>query len=277
MTAPPKIVFLGRRLRVIPCHQAATLGYLYRNFIPALVQASYRAIVPDHLGFGRSDKPDRPDLYRIPRHASRLEALLDSLDLHEATFVVQDWGGPIGLNWAVRHPDRVRSLCILNTFAQRPTGPMNLPFALHLFRTPSIGEVMVKGLHMFVKAVLFKVGVTHPERLDANARAAYLAPHPDWASRTGVLVFPREIPSGPDGAVSEFLGELEKGLAVFNDKPMLIVWAMQDPAFTPEVLETKWIPAFPRALGVRIADAGHYLQEDAHEVIVPRLLELLRA
>ena len=194
MTAPPKIVFLGRRLRVIPCHQAATLGYPYRNFIPALVQASYRAIVPDHLGFGLSDKPDRPDLYRIPRHASRLEALLDSLDLHEATFVVQDWGGPIGLNWAVRHPDRVRSLCILNSFAQRPTGPMSLPFALHLFRTPSIGEVMVKGLHMFVKAVLFKVGVTHPERLDANARAAYLAPHPDWASRTGVLVFPREIP-----------------------------------------------------------------------------------
>ena len=77
--------------------------------------------------------------------------------------------------------------------------------------------------------------------------------------------------------MSEFLGELEKGLAVFNDKPMLIVWAMQDPAFTPEVLETKWIPAFPRALGVRIADAWHYLQEDAHEVIVPRLLELLRA
>ena len=75
------------------------------------------------IGFGRSDKPDQPELYTIQRHADRLEALLESLDLQDATVVSQDWGGPISLNWASRHPERVRSLFVLNTFAHRTYAP----------------------------------------------------------------------------------------------------------------------------------------------------------
>ena len=82
---------------VVMLHGNPTWGYLYRNFIGPLTDAGYRAIVPDHLGFGRSEKPDDREFYRIPRHAERLEALLESLDLAEATVVPQDWGGPIGL------------------------------------------------------------------------------------------------------------------------------------------------------------------------------------
>ena len=82
--------------------------------------AGYRAIVMDHLGFGRSDKPDDARRYTIPKHADRCEALLEALDLHGAIVVVQDWGGPIGLTWAARHPERVAGLFILNTFFQRP-------------------------------------------------------------------------------------------------------------------------------------------------------------
>jgi pimeloyl-ACP methyl ester carboxylesterase len=102
---------------VVLVHGNPTWGYLYRNFIPALVEAGHRAIVPDHLGFGRSDKLADPELYRVPRHARRLDALLELLDLRGATVVPQDWGGPIGLYWATRHPERVAGLFILNTYA----------------------------------------------------------------------------------------------------------------------------------------------------------------
>src|SRR5215469_18264462 len=86
---------------VVLVHGNPTWGFLYRNFIGPLTRAGHRAIVPDHLGFGRSDKPSDPELYRIPRHVARLDALLESLDLRDAVVVVQDWGGPIGLSWAV--------------------------------------------------------------------------------------------------------------------------------------------------------------------------------
>ena len=261
---------------VVLLHGNPTWGYLYRNFIGPLTAAGHRVIVPDYLGFGRSDKPDEPELYRIPRHADRLDALLESLDLRDATVVPQDWGGPIGLRWAVRHPERVRGLFILNTYAHRPRGKVPLPLPLRLFRTPGVGEVMVKGLDMFKRMFLFRAGVVHHERLTDEVKRAYLAPHQSWSERTPILMFPREIPSGPDAPLAGYLGELEAGLERhFRTKPVRIVWAMKDIAFTPQMLEQAWQNTFPDAQVTRIDDAGHYLQEDAHERIVPGLLEFL--
>ena len=263
---------------VVLIHGNPTWGFLYRHFVSPLVDAGHRVIVADHLGFGRSDKPAEPELYRIPRHVERLDALLESLDLQGTTVVPQDWGGPIGLSWAVAHPERVARLFILNTYAQRPPGKVPLPIPLRLFRTPVVGEVLVKGLNLFTKGFLFRVGVQHRERLTPEVKRAYLAPHPSWSSRTGVLVFPREIPSGPDAPLARELERLEQGLEThFRAKPVKIVWAMRDPAFTPEVLDQLWLRTFPDADVVRLADAGHYLQEDAHERIVPELLDFLAA
>jgi pimeloyl-ACP methyl ester carboxylesterase len=263
---------------VVLLHGNPTWGYLYRNFIPPLVEAGFRPIVPDHLGFGRSDKPDRPELYTIARHAERMDGLLESLDLSGATVVPQDWGGPIGLFWATRHAERVRSLFLLNTFAHRPPGDVPLPLPLRLFRTPGVGEVMVKGLDLFKRVFLFRAGVVHRERLDATVKRAYRSPHPSWSSRTPILVFPREIPSGPEGPVSDLCAEIEQGLERhFRGKPVGIAWAMKDIAFRPETLEQLWLRTFPDAEVLRLEDAGHYLQEDAHERIVPELLEHLRS
>jgi pimeloyl-ACP methyl ester carboxylesterase len=261
---------------VVLVHGNPTWGFLYRSFIGPLVEAGHRAIVPDHLGFGRSDKPDDPERYRIREHVRRLDALLESLDLRGAVVVPQDWGGPIGLSWAVAHPERVAGLCILNTYAHRPPGKVALPLPLRLFRTPGVGEVMVKGLGLFHRVFLFRAGVRHRARLTPEVRRAYLAPHPSWSSRTAVLVFPREIPAGPEGPVSDLTGALEQGLErELRDRPVRIVWAMRDPAFTPQVLDQLWLRTFPHAKVVRLEDAGHYLQEDAHERIVPALLGLL--
>jgi len=263
---------------VVLLHGNPTWGFLYRNFVGPLTAAGYRVIVPDCLGFGRSEKPPRPDLYRIAAHARRLEELLESLDLRDATVVPQDWGGPIGLSWAVAHPERVGRLFILNTIGHRPPGDVPLPLPLRMFRTPGVGEVMVKGLGLFHRVFLFRVGVVHRERFTPEVKRAYLAPHPSWVSRTAVLVFPREIPSGPQGAVSDLLGGIEEGLERhFRAKPVKIVWAMKDIAFTPDLLEQLWLKTFPDAQVTRLGDAGHYLQEDAHERVVPELLDFLGA
>ena len=261
---------------VVMLHGNPTWGYLYRNFIGPVVAAGHRAIAVDHLGFGRSDKPDQPELYTIRRHAERLDALLESLDLSDATVVCQDWGGPIGLYWATRHPERVRSLFILNTFAHRPPGPVRLPLPLRLMRMRGVGEIIVKGLHGFVRGAVFRAGVVHPERFTADMKRAYLSPHPTWSSRTPVLVFPREIPDGPRGDVADLNAEIEQGLeSHFRDKPVKIMWAMKDIAFTPAMLDQLWLRTFPDAEVVRLEDAGHYLQEDAHELIVPQLVEFI--
>ncbi len=262
---------------VVMAHGNPTWGYLYRNFIPPLVNAGYRCIVPDHLGFGRSDKPDEPGLYQVPRHAKRFEALMESLDLHEATLVSQDWGGPIGFYWATRHPERIASLCVLNTIAHRPPRKVKLPLPLHLFRTPGVGEAMVKGAHMFVRVFLFNAGIVHKDRITAEMRAAYLAPHPTYSSRTSILVFPREIPADSTGRVADFLGEVEEGLQHLKDKSTMIAWAMKDIAFLPQYLDEIWLRDFPNADVLRLPDAGHYLQEDAHERIVPKLLTHLQS
>ena len=133
---------------VVLVHGNPSWGYLFRNFIPPLVAAGYRVIVPDHLGFGRSDKPDAADGYGIEQHARRLDALLESLDLHNTTVVPHDWGGPVGLYWAVQHRNRVQSVVLLNTFLHRPTGPVALTLPLRIFRIPGLGELLVKGLHL---------------------------------------------------------------------------------------------------------------------------------
>jgi pimeloyl-ACP methyl ester carboxylesterase len=261
---------------VVMVHGNPTWGYLFRRFIGPLTEAGHRAIAFDHLGFGRSDKPDRPEHYTIRRHCERADALLESLDLRDVTVVPQDWGGPIGLWWATSRPDRVRSLFLLNTYAHRPPRQVDLPLALRLFRTPVVGEVMVKGLDLFKRAWLFRAGVVNRDRFTPEVKRAYRAPHPNWSSRTPVLVFPREIPSGPEGPVSDLQGEIEARLERdFRSKPVKIVWPMKDIAFTPEVLDQLWLRTFPDADVVRIEDAGHYIQEDAHERVVPELLEYL--
>ncbi len=262
---------------VVLVHGNPTWGYLYRNFIPPLVKAGYRVIVPDHLGFGRSDKPDVPELYRIPKHAERLEALLESLDLHDATVVPQDWGGPIGLAWAGRHPERVGRLFILNTFAHKPTFNYNPPLALTLFRTPGIGEFLVKGLNVFVRGFLFRQGVVKRDRLTGSVRRAYLAPHRTWSSRTAILIFPREIPVTPDAHLSPFLAGVEERMHRLKDRPVFIAWAMRDPVFTPKFIDLYWKRTFPNAEVMPLTDAGHYLQEDAYEEILPALLHFLES
>jgi haloalkane dehalogenase len=195
---------------VVLVHGNPSWGYLFRHFIPPLAAAGHRVIVPDHLGFGRSDKPSGAGLYRVERHAARLALLLDSLDLRDVTVVPHDWGGPIALAWAVKRPERVSRLALLDTFVHKPSAAVSLPLPLRLFRTPGAGELLVKGLHAIVRGFLLGGGVRRPDRLTPTVRRAYLTPHRTWGARTAILAFAREFPAGPDGRVAQFQGEVHR-------------------------------------------------------------------
>lgn len=200
--------------------------------------------------------------------------------------VPQDWGGPIGLSWATRHPERVDGLFILNTWAhgwkpeRLPPGKdkVPLPLPLRLFRAPGAGEVLVKGLDAFKRGFLFGQGIVHKERLTPTIKRAYRSVHQGWSQRTASLVFPREIPITDQGPVLAMNTQIEERLRQhFRSKAIHVTWAMKDPAFLPESLETLWLDTFPDAPVTKLADAGHYLQEDAHERIVPGLVSFVTA
>jgi haloalkane dehalogenase len=259
---------------VVMLHGNPAWSYLYRRFIPALTAAGHRAIAMDLLGFGRSDKPDDESAYTVTRHTGRVGPLLDQLDLRDVCLVVHDWGGPIGLPWAVANPDRVARLMILNTFAPRLPGPMGRGLSLRLLRLRGTGELIAKVRGGLTEDFLLGSGTRRRERLDADAKRAYRAPYPDAASRTGVLAFPRQVPLSPDTPVAELVSDTDAGLRrLFRKRPVRICWGMRDVLFGPEVLDM-WRETLPGAGVVRLDDAGHFVQEDAHERVIPELLDL---
>lgn len=230
----------------------------------------------DHLGFGRSDKPSARAAYGVLEHAARLEALLESLDLRGATLIVHDWSGPIGLRWAVRHPERVDRLMVLNTFAPRLPGPMGGRSATRAVRTPGLGSLLVRRRDVLREQFLFKAGLADAAVLDERDREAYRAPHPDPASRTALLAFPRQIPFRARGPIAELSAENADGLARhFASRPVALVWGMRDVLFGPDVLAL-WREHLPHAEVTAIDHAGHFVQEDAPEQVRDALLELVR-
>lgn len=264
-------------------HGNPTWGYLYRDFIPALTAAGHRVIVPDHLGFGRSSKPSRHQSYLALRHAQRLEDLLEALDLQGAVVVPHDWGGPIVLRWATRHPDRVRALFVLNTIAHgfrrdalaAGRTSLAIPLPLHLIRASGVGALLVQGLDLF-KPLVFRLGIERKERLTPAVRRAYRDIHPGWSDRVGMLMFARQLPIRAGGPVDDMNREIETLLVRhFRSKPIRIVWGMRDRVLPATYLDRLWLDTFPDAHVTRIHNAGHFVQEDAPELVISELTRFL--
>lgn len=263
----------GQGEPVVLLHGDPTWGYLYRRFIPPLSQR-YRCVVPDHMGMGKSEVPAEPDPYRLRHHIANCEALLLSLDLHAITLVLHDWGGPVGLGFATRHPERVKRLVLMNTwaFAPWPGGP--LPRLLELIRSPR-GERFVLERNGYVEPAL--KGTTHrPERLGESVMAAYLAPFPRPDSRRALLCWSRDIPVDETDPSYPDMKRVEQALPIFTSIPVLLVWGMHDPVL-PEPVLRRWQRLYPHAVTREIGDASHFLQEDAPEVSLEAIQEFLAA
>jgi pimeloyl-ACP methyl ester carboxylesterase len=256
---------------VVLLHGDPTWGYLYRHFIPPLARRR-RCIVPDHMGMGKSETPDAPRPYRLSHHIANLEALVLALDLRDITLVLHDWGGPVGLGVAIRHPDRIKRLVLMNTWASAPWPGGPLPRLLEVIRSER-GERFVLERNGYLEPAL--MGTTyHTERLTAAVMNAYRAPFPTSQSRLALLCWSRDIPVMETDPSYPEMKRIEEGLSMFSAIPILLVWGMQDPVLPPQILGW-WRARYPHAATREIRDASHFLQEDAPDRIVGWLEQFL--
>jgi pimeloyl-ACP methyl ester carboxylesterase len=254
---------------VVMLHGNPTWSFYYRTLVPGISQ-DYRVVVPDHVGCGLSDKPQAYD-YTLEQHIQNVEALIGSLGLKEVTLVLHDWGGAIGMGYATRHPENVARFCVFNTAAfYQPT----LPLRIKVCRIPGLGAVLLRGLNAFARLAL-PMATGHRERLTPEVKAGYLAPYDSWANRIAILRFVQDIPLERRHRSRKTLGDIEANLYLFSEHPMLIIWGALDFCFTVRDFMTQWQARFPYAETRVVADAKHYVVEDAHERIVPWLLEFL--
>jgi haloalkane dehalogenase len=237
-------------------HGNPTWSFLYRELIKGL-RDRFRCIALDYPGFGLSQAAPGYG-YTPAEHAGAVERFVLGLELSDLTVMVQDWGGPIGLAAATRHPDRFARFVIGNTWAWPKSDPGTQLFS-RLLGGP-VGRYLILQRNFFVEKIV--PGGVRRRQLPRPVMEAYRGPFPTPESRRPVHVFPREILGS-----RPFLAEIEARLPQLRDRPALIVWPTRDVAFK-EPERRRWEQIFPEHRTVVLEGAGHYIQEDAPEEIV---------
>jgi pimeloyl-ACP methyl ester carboxylesterase len=262
---------------VLALHGNPSWSFLYRKFVKELSESN-RVIAPDHIGFGLSDKPDREQDYTLEAHVTNIEHLLTKLDLKNVTLFVQDWGGPIGLTTAARHPDRIKAIVVLNSFGFYPPidsmdpDNLKLPIPLRIMRSRGLGDVMVRRLGMF-EGVVMPSAIAGKRRWK-QVKRAYQGVFQNSKDRAGVMAFPRMIPTNrlhPSAKI--MLSETGPFIESFRG-PVQIHWGLKDPFFPDGVL-VAWKKRMPHAEVFELPSAKHYIQEDESGTIIPRVKEFL--
>jgi haloalkane dehalogenase len=254
---------------VVCVHGEPTWGYLYRKFITPLARSN-RVVVPDHMGFGKSDVPqDMP--YVLAQHVDNLTKLLLELDLRDITLVFQDWGGPISFGFATAHPERVKRLVIMDTgVGVLPPGSKTW---ISDMEEKGITEEVLGNMGTFIPQ-MFASTLVHRTATETMIRA-YTAPFHAIASCKGAIAFPRDIPVGDDHPSAATMRSIQKRLDLLKDKAKTIIWGMQDSIFPRAVLDW-WKKVYPDAERHELSEAGHFLQEDEPEKIVAIIADFLR-
>lgn len=246
-------------------HGTPTWSFLYRHLITDL-RDRYRCIAPDHLGFGLSDKPAAFG-YTPADHAANLAALIDHLGLRRVTLVVHDFGGPIGLHYAIERPENVARIVVLNTWMWSNAGDRAVR-RLSRFVAGPIGRALYRYAN-FSARVILPAAFADKAHLTRAVRRHYTAPFARRAERTGPWVLGRELWNS--NSFYEALWDRRERL---RHIPMQIVWGARDIAFKPAHLQ-RWRDAFPDAAVTIAPRAGHFVQEEARELVTDRIRTFL--
>ncbi|MGO4110407.1 alpha/beta fold hydrolase [Paenibacillus sp. YAF4_2] len=238
---------------VLLLHGNPTWSFLYRNVIKEL-RNEFRLIAPDYPGFGMSKAPSGYG-FTPQEQSEAVHELIRHLDLKHFILVVQDWGGPIGLNYAVQHRTNLRGIVVMNTWAwPAEILPMKL-FSLAMGGWP-IGYWLQTRLNFFAK-VIVPHGIYQTDKVTNSLRSAYSAPFPNPKSRKPTWIFPRQIRKA-----RAWLADVESRLPVLSDLPAQILWGLKDSAGFPLGQMAKWQNALPLNETEILEDASHYVQED---------------
>ncbi len=259
----------GKGLVVLFLHGEPSWSYLYRKMIPILVKAGFRAIAPDLIGFGKSDKPDDLSAYSFEKHVAWLKALILSLKLKDINLFCQDWGGLAGLRLAAENEQLFATITASNTFVPRTGMKAN--------------EAFLKWRHFSQTTPDFHAGgvlqMGTVSQLPDEVIAAYDAPFPDDSFKAGARVFPKLVPFDGD----DFDGALPACDAVWDvleqwEKPFLTLFGDSDPIMrgADSYFQSK-VPGAKGQPHQIIKSAGHFIQEDKGEELASLLTAFLNA
>lgn len=252
---------------VLMVHGNPTWSFYYRHLLQSL-QDRYRAIAVDHIGCGLSSKPARYP-YTLTQHIQNLTRLVENLELDGVHLVVHDWGGPIGLGVAEKYPDKIRSLTILNTGA---FPPLYIPWRIFTLRFPWLGTLAIRRFNLFAGPATWMA--MNRTKLSDTAKAGLLSPYKGYANRVAIDAFVKDIPFSKSHHVYDELVQIENNLTHLKDKPIQLIWGMQDWCFSPKCLR-KFQEVFPEANTLEIGDAGHYILEDAKDEVLAAISTFL--
>ena len=273
-------VDIGEGEVIICLHGEPTWGYLYRNMIPPLAEDN-RVIVPDHMGFGKSETPlDRE--YTLKSHTENLSALIDELSLDQITFVMQDWGGPIGTAFTVRHPEKVKRLVYMNTVAgygvvSESVTPINqspwfkwIGEGLESGRT----EQVLRNAGSTVLSIMKIIGFQNSSVIDDTWIDAYSSPFPSYESSIGAYEFPIDAYLG---RIVDYVLEGAEGVTNLKSKPAILLEGLEDRAIPPDRAIEGFRSLWPDEKIIELEGVGHFCQEDAPDLLVSYIQEFLKA
>jgi cis-3-alkyl-4-acyloxetan-2-one decarboxylase len=265
---------------IVCLHGEPTWGYLYRNFIGPLSKTN-RLIVPDHMGFGKSETPqDR--VYTLRTHVENLAALIEELDLTDITLVAQDWGGVMSGAYTVRHAERVKRLCLMNTLVgygiagRDDLPPVNdSPWFRWIAGGMDDGrtEAVLTNLGSTVLSVMKIIGFENSAAVDGAWIRAYSSPFPTPDSCKGGLEFPLDV---HHGRIVDYMVEGFAGVEALKSKPAMLAEGMKDRAIPPETAIADFKALWPDGPVVELPNASHFCQEDAPATLVALIQQFMQ-
>lgn len=253
-------------------HGNPSWSFMYRDLILTL-RGERRALAPDHIGCGLSSRPpeDRYS-YTLARRVTDLERFVESMRLERPlSLVLHDWGGLIGMAWAVRHPERVGRLVVLNTAGFPVPSGASLHWTIRFCRRSRLAAFFMTYFNAFSLGAC-RLGTARG--MSREVRRGYLAPYGSPRDRLAVTRFVQDIPLDSRDPAYRLVAETEDKLMRLRNRPVLICWGERDFVFDGAFL-AKWLDHFPQAEVRRFEKAGHYVLEDAATDVIPLIKEFL--
>lgn len=263
---------------IVMLHGEPTWGYIYRKFIPVLAKTN-RVIVPDHMGFGKSDTPQEKK-YTLKTHVENLSGLINFLELKNIIFIGQDWGGPIIGAYSIRNINKVKSFVLMNTLFgySREEKPKKLTPWFQWIKKHYDDKTldgMLGELGSTLLSVMKIPNFTNNLIINDNWINAYAAQFPDRASCKGAINFP--LDALLNKMVPYIIEGIKEGdLKSLCSKPAILAYGMQDRAIDPDYAIRDFKALFPKSRVVKLPNAGHYSQEDEPEVLINLIKDFIQ-
>jgi haloalkane dehalogenase len=255
----------GKGDTILFAHGTPSWSFDFRNVIKLLSKTN-RCIAIDHIGFGLSDKPEHYD-YSTANHSRTLEQFIQLRNLDNITLVVHDFGGPIGLNYAIHHPEKISRIIVLNSWLWSSEAEPDFIKMKKILQSPLL-PFLYRYLNFSPRFILPKS--FGENKLPPELLKQYTQPFADKTQRNGALAFAKSLLND-----QPWFESLWNKRASINTKPTLFIWGMKDPVVTPKYLD-KFVSGFPNSTVHKIDTAGHFPQEEEPEAVVKSIADFMK-